>query len=187
MRSEKGVVVWGAEEPGEVETDAVGPAGSTESVLCTELREGVGWATDIVAAEASAEFSLAAMKAPPFFALGIVVLGVAASALGFLSGTSAEQEGEERFGPHHSRHTFYCEHSATGDSVDQVLSGHITFFRPIVCETTQVVHVMAGKGLTLWSHGVLSTSNVHFVVHKDATLILRSKEGIDLRRHEVRT
>eukprot|EP00904_Undaria_pinnatifida_P004266 jgi/Undpi1/13840/HiC_scaffold_9.g03491.m1 len=43
---------------------------------------------------------------------------------------------------------------------------------------------MAGKGLTLWSHGVLSTSNVHFVVHKDATLILQSKEGIDLRRHE---
>eukprot|EP00904_Undaria_pinnatifida_P004267 jgi/Undpi1/13841/HiC_scaffold_9.g03492.m1 len=124
------------------------------------------------------------MKAPPFFALGTVFLGVAASALGFLSGTSAEQEGEERFGPHHPRHTFYCEHSATGDSVDQVLSGHITIFRPIVCETTQVVHVMAGKGLTLWSHGVLSTSNVHFVVHKDATLILQSKEGIDLRRHE---
>ena len=45
---------------------------------------------------------------------------------------------------------------------------------------------MAGKSLTLWSHGVLSTSNVHFVVHKDATLILESKEGIDLRRHEVR-
>eukprot|EP00904_Undaria_pinnatifida_P004210 jgi/Undpi1/13790/HiC_scaffold_9.g03441.m1 len=127
------------------------------------------------------------MKAPPFFTLGTVFLGVATSALGFLRGTSAEQEaggGEERFGRHHPRHTFYCEHSATGDSVDQVLSGHITIFRPIVCETTQVVHVMAGKSLTLWSHGVLSTSNVHFVVHKDATLILESKEGIDLRRHE---
>eukprot|EP00904_Undaria_pinnatifida_P004207 jgi/Undpi1/13788/HiC_scaffold_9.g03439.m1 len=109
------------------------------------------------------------MKAPPFFMLGTVFLGVATSALGFLRGTSAEQEaggGEERFGRHHPRHTFYCEHSATGDSVDQV------------------VHVMAGKSLTLWSHGVLSTSNVHFVVHKDATLILESKEGIDLRRHE---
>ena len=81
------------------------------------------------------------MKAPPFFTLGTVFLGVATSALGFLRGTSAEQEaggGEERFGRHHPRHTFYCEHSATGDSVDQVLSGHITIFRPIVCETTQV-------------------------------------------------
>ena len=31
MRSEKGVIVWGAGEPGEVETDAVEPVGSTES------------------------------------------------------------------------------------------------------------------------------------------------------------
>ena len=55
MRSEKGVVVWGAGEPGEVKTGAVGPVGSTGSVPCTELREGVGWATDVVAAGASAE------------------------------------------------------------------------------------------------------------------------------------
>ena len=45
MRSEKNVVVWGAGKPGEVETDAVGPVGSTKLV-----REGVGWATDFVAA-----------------------------------------------------------------------------------------------------------------------------------------
>ena len=59
MRSEKGVIVWGAGEPGEVETGAVGPVGSTGSVPCTELREGVGWATDVVAVGASTESSLA--------------------------------------------------------------------------------------------------------------------------------
>ena len=59
MRSEPGVVVWGAEEPGDVETNAVGPVGLTESVSCTELREGVRWATDVVAAGASAESLLA--------------------------------------------------------------------------------------------------------------------------------
>ena len=35
--------------------------GSTESVPCTELREGVGWTTDVVVAEVSAEPSLTAM------------------------------------------------------------------------------------------------------------------------------
>ena len=58
MRSEKGVIVWDAGDPAEVETGAVGPVGLTGSVPCTELREGVGWATDVVAAVASAEFSL---------------------------------------------------------------------------------------------------------------------------------
>ena len=41
MRFEDCVIVWGTGEPGEVETDAVGPVGLTESVPCTELREGV--------------------------------------------------------------------------------------------------------------------------------------------------
>ena len=57
----KGVIVWGAGEPGEVETGAVEPVGLTGSFPCTELREGVGWATDVVAAGASAESSLAAV------------------------------------------------------------------------------------------------------------------------------
>ena len=61
MWSGKGVIVWGAGEPDEIETDAVGPVGSTESVSCTELREGVGWAIDAVAAGASAEPSLTAV------------------------------------------------------------------------------------------------------------------------------
>ena len=59
MRSEKGVIVWGAGDPGEVGTGAVGRVGSTGSVPCTELREGVGRATDVVAAGTSAESSLA--------------------------------------------------------------------------------------------------------------------------------
>ena len=59
MRSEKGVIVWGVGEPGEAETGAVGPVDLTGSVPCTELREGVGWAIDVVAAGASAESSLA--------------------------------------------------------------------------------------------------------------------------------
>ena len=50
MRSADCVSVWGAGEPGESETDAVGPAGSTESVPCTKLREGVCWTTDVVEA-----------------------------------------------------------------------------------------------------------------------------------------
>ena len=59
MRSEKAVIVWGAGDPGEVGTGAVEPVGSTGSVPCSELRKGVGWATDVVAAGASAESSLA--------------------------------------------------------------------------------------------------------------------------------
>ena len=59
MRSEKGVIVCGAGAPGDVETGAVGPVGLTGSVPCTELREGVGWATDVVAAGAFADSSLA--------------------------------------------------------------------------------------------------------------------------------
>ena len=40
----------------------------------------------------------------------------------------------------HPRHAFDCDNSsvAPGGFVDQILSGHITISRPIVCETTQV-------------------------------------------------
>ena len=55
MRSEDGFTVWGARERGEAEADAVGPVCSTDSVLCVELLEGVGWATVVAAAGASAE------------------------------------------------------------------------------------------------------------------------------------
>ena len=55
MRSEDGFAVWGAGEPGEAEADAVGPVVSTESVSCVELLEGVGWATVVAVAGASAE------------------------------------------------------------------------------------------------------------------------------------
>ena len=55
MRSEDGFTVGGAGEPGEAGTDAVGPVGSTESVPCVGLLEGVGWATAVAAAGASAE------------------------------------------------------------------------------------------------------------------------------------
>ena len=61
MRSEDCVVVWGAGDPDEVETDAVRPGDSIESVPCTKLQEGVGWTTDVVVAEASAEPSLTAV------------------------------------------------------------------------------------------------------------------------------
>ena len=55
MRSEDGFTVWGAGEPGEAGADAVGPVVSTESAPCVELLEGVGWATVVAAAGASAE------------------------------------------------------------------------------------------------------------------------------------
>ena len=61
MRSEDCVIVWGPGEPGELETNAVGPAGSAELVPSTELREGVGWTTGVVATGASAEPSLTAV------------------------------------------------------------------------------------------------------------------------------
>ena len=60
MRSEDFVIVWDAGEPGELET-VTGPAGSTESVPCTELLEGFDWATDVVVAGASPEPSLTAV------------------------------------------------------------------------------------------------------------------------------
>ena len=59
MQFEKRVNVWGAGDPGEVGTGAIGPVGSTRSVPCTQLRDGVHMATDVVAAGASAESSLA--------------------------------------------------------------------------------------------------------------------------------
>ena len=54
MRSEDGLVVWGAIEPGEAEADAVGPVVLTESVPYEELLDGVGWATIVATAGASA-------------------------------------------------------------------------------------------------------------------------------------
>ena len=56
MRSEGGFAVEGAGEPGETGADTVGPVVTTESVPCVELLEkGVGWATVVAEAEASAE------------------------------------------------------------------------------------------------------------------------------------
>ena len=55
MRSEDGFTVGGAGEPGVAGADAVGPVVSTESVPCVGLLEGVGWATAVAAAGASAE------------------------------------------------------------------------------------------------------------------------------------
>ena len=55
MRSEDGFTVAGAGEPGEAGADAVGPVVSTESVSCAGFLEGVGWATAVAAAGASAE------------------------------------------------------------------------------------------------------------------------------------
>ena len=49
--SEDGFTVGGAEEPGEAGADAV----PTASVPCVGLLEGVGWATAVAAAGASAE------------------------------------------------------------------------------------------------------------------------------------
>ena len=55
MRSEDGFTVGGAGEPGEAGADAVGPVVSTESVPCVGLLGGVGWATAVATAGASAE------------------------------------------------------------------------------------------------------------------------------------
>ena len=55
MRSEDGFTVGGAGEPGEAGANAVGPVVLTESVPCVGVIEGVGWATAVVAAGASAE------------------------------------------------------------------------------------------------------------------------------------
>ena len=54
MRFEDGFTVWGVGEP--VQAGAViGPMGSTESVPCVELLEGISWATAVAAAGASVE------------------------------------------------------------------------------------------------------------------------------------
>ena len=55
MRSEDDFTVGGAGRPGEEGADAVGPVVSTDSVPCAVLVEGVGWATAVAAAGASAE------------------------------------------------------------------------------------------------------------------------------------
>ena len=55
MGSQDGLTVGGAGEPGEAGADAVGPVVSTESVPCVGLLEGVGWATAVAEAGASAE------------------------------------------------------------------------------------------------------------------------------------
>ena len=55
MRSQDGFTVGGIGEPGKAGVDAVGPVVSTESVPCVGLLEGVGWATAVAAAGASAE------------------------------------------------------------------------------------------------------------------------------------
>ena len=56
MRSEGGFAVGDAGEPGEVGADTVVPMVATESVPCVELLvKGIGWATVIAAAGASAE------------------------------------------------------------------------------------------------------------------------------------
>ena len=55
MRSEHCFTVGGAKEPGEAGANAVGPVVSTESVPCVGLLEGVGWATAVAAAGASAD------------------------------------------------------------------------------------------------------------------------------------
>ena len=54
MRSEDGFTVGGAGGPGQAGADAVGPMVSTESFPCVGLLEGVGWATGVAAAGASA-------------------------------------------------------------------------------------------------------------------------------------
>ena len=56
MWSEDGFTVGGAGEPGEAGADTIRPVVSTESVPCVELLEkGVGWATAVAAAGATAE------------------------------------------------------------------------------------------------------------------------------------
>ena len=56
MWSEDGFTVGGAGKPGETGAGTVGPVVWTESVPCVELLEkGVGWATVVAAAGASAE------------------------------------------------------------------------------------------------------------------------------------
>ena len=55
MRFEDDFTVGGAGEPGEAGADAVGPVASTASVAGVGLLEGVGWATAVAAAGASAE------------------------------------------------------------------------------------------------------------------------------------
>ena len=57
MQSKDCFTLWGAEEPGELETDEAGPVGLTESVSWAELLGGVGWVTVVVAAGAFAELS----------------------------------------------------------------------------------------------------------------------------------
>lgn len=44
---------------------------------------------------------------------------------------------------------------------------------------------MTDEQLTLFSTVGMSITNVHFVVHEDAELVMEARMGITLRRHEV--
>eukprot|EP00904_Undaria_pinnatifida_P012119 jgi/Undpi1/8037/HiC_scaffold_24.g10509.m1 len=67
---------------------------------------------------------------------------------------------------------------------EMVVSGTITFLRDISCHEPRVMHV--DHDLVLRSHAPLDTKNIHFVVHKGATMTLQSP-GITIARDQGST
>lgn len=58
--------------------------------------------------------------------------------------------------------------------------------RTTCCYTLyKVVHIMDNTAVLVRSNDVLAASNVHFVVHHNAKLVLSAKNAIVLDRHEV--
>eukprot|EP00904_Undaria_pinnatifida_P002122 jgi/Undpi1/11910/HiC_scaffold_4.g01609.m1 len=69
------------------------------------------------------------------------------------------------------------------DDVDW--SGTINFLNPILCKTPKVVHIRDDTAaLVRTKNDVLVVSNVHFVVHHNAKLVLSGKHAISLDRDE---
>ena len=119
-------------------------------------------------------FAWTRMTASPLFSLwGAFSLEAAAAGAAAGAATAAglkprkgygshQEAGEERLGRYHPKYTFYCDNSRTpGGSVDQILSGHIAIFRPIVCDTTQGADLVRCVGC--WPFPVLDTIS-HFSI-----------------------
>ena len=100
MLSEGGFAVGGAGESGETGADTVGPAATTKWVPCVELLErGVGWATVLAAAGASAEPMPASVGTAKTEAKAVSVAGRIRPRPGQRSAVARTPKHEQRMSP----------------------------------------------------------------------------------------